>query len=242
MNIIHNLVKLCIAGMILLHLCYIYLLINVDIKGECVSNGKQIYRCVLIILFISLLLMVRMFIGVLTHRYDEIDWNYNFFQLADNDSNRYYIMCTFYLVEILFGFLGVSSIKCIWNYFEFSDDKCYYINEYIGIGLFPFFLVSIYNYYKLCVGFILGIALIIIPKTMFHYFDSLLENKSKITTKVFIGNTPECCVCYEENCWINRCGHLICKNCIEQIKSLKCPLCQGNIDLVQSYLTYKKNQ
>ena len=56
-----------------------------------------------------------------------------------------------------------------------------------------------------------------------------------------MGNIPECCVCYEENCWINNCGHLICKVCISQLNSRKCPLCNANIDLIQSYVNFKKN-
>ena len=78
---------------------------------------------------------------------------------------------------------------------------------------------------------------------MFNYFDELLEsrsNKYRKNIKIFIGNEPECCVCYEEKCWIIKCGHLICKNCVSNLKKIECPLCKSPICFIQSYENYKK--
>lgn len=238
---IFNAIKLGIISMILLHIYYIYTLIVIDIKEECLSDALEISYCLLFEMVILLLLLFRMFIGVFTRNSTEINWDNHLFEIVDNNSNKYNIMTTFYLIQIMFACVGILSIKCIWNYLTYVDDKCIILNQYIGFGFVSFFLVSIYNYCKLIVVVCFSIATIIVPEKMFYYFDRLLEKKSKINTKLFIGNVPECCVCYEENCWINRCGHLICKKCALQIKNLKCPLCQGNLDLVQTYQTYKKN-
>ena len=240
MSIIFNAIKLAIISMILLHIYYIYTLIVIDVKGECVSDAREIAYCLLFELVILLLLLIRMFIGVFSRNYNEINWEHHFFEIVDNNSNKYNIMTTFYLIQIMFACVGILSIKCILNYFKYVDNNCLPLNEYIGWGFFPFFLVSIYNYYKISYVIILAIITIVFPKKMFYYLDNLLENRSKLNIKVFEGDHPECCICYEENCWINRCGHLICKKCVLQINSLKCPLCQASLDLVQSYQNYKK--
>lgn len=81
----------------------------------------------------------------------------------------------------------------------------------------------------------MGALAIVIPVPMFKYFDRILEkmtHKKKI--KIYCGDTPECCVCYETNYSINCCGHLICKNCAERIINKKCPLCNNNISLINN--------
>jgi hypothetical protein len=212
-------------------------------EEECERDFLEIYVATIIVF----MLLMRMFIGVFTRSYHEIDWQDDLFEIVVNNSNnskKYNIMQTFYIIQIVLGYIGILSGRSIWNYFADIDDSCAPLYEFVAFGFFPFLIFSLKNYYKLCVGIILVIATIIVPKKMFTYFDELLENKYNHdgckNIKIFIGNVPECCVCYEENCWIIECGHLICKNCIPQIRNLKCPLCKSSIHLIQSYENYKK--
>ena len=221
-------------------------------EEECERTFLEVY----VATTIMFMLLMRMFIGVFTRSHHEIDWEDDLFEIVDeivvnnsNHSKKYNIMRTFRIIQIAFGCIGILSGRSMWKYFVgISDDssRCAPLYEFIAFGFFPFLIVSLKNYYKLCVGIILAIATIIVPKKMFTYFDQLLENKynkynrCKRNIKLFIGNVPECCVCYEEKCWIIECGHLICKNCIPRIQNLKCPLCRTSIHLVQSYENYKK--
>ena len=255
MNIIFHGVKLNIVCMIALTIFQGYSINKLDnqIKireKECERNFLEIYVATTIVF----MLLMHMFIGVFTRSHHEIDWEDDLFEIVDeivvnnsNHSKKYNIMRTFRIIQIAFGCIGILSGRSMWKYFVDIDDSCAPLYEFIACGFFPFLIVSLKPYYKLCVGTILAIATIIIPNKMFTYFDLLLENKynkynrCKRNIKLFIGNVPECCVCYEEKCWINECGHLICKNCIPRIQNLKCPLCKSSIHLVQSYENYKKS-
>jgi hypothetical protein len=231
-------------------------------EEECERNFLEIYVATTIVF----MLLMHMFIGVFTRRYNEIDWEDDLFEIVDeivvynsNHSKKYNIMRTFRIIQIAFGCIGILSGRSMWKYFVgISDDssRCAPLYEFIACGFFPFLIVSLKPYYKLCVGIILAIATIttiIVTIIISTYFELLLENKynntynnirnniCKRNIKLFIGNVPECCICYEEKCWINECGHLICKNCIPRIQNLKCPLCKSSIHLVQSYENYKKS-
>jgi len=238
-NILFLLIKICIILMIMLISLYIYLLIGILRIDKCITDAVEISYCLLFELVTLELLLFRMLIGVFTHSHTEIIWEYSV--INNNDVNRYNIMFTFILVQVVFCLIGLLSIKSIWNYFKYVDTNCVLLNEYIGFGFLSFFVVSLYNYYQLCYIFVLGIITIIIPKKMFYYFDELLDNRLKVNIKVFVGDNPECCICYEENCWINQCGHLICKNCIDKMNNGICPLCKQKLHLVQSYKNYIKN-
>lgn len=256
MSIIFHFVKLIIVCMIGLTIFQGYSISRLDdqIKireEECERTFLEVY----VATTIMFMLLMRMFIGVFTRSHHEIDWEDDLFEIVDeivvnnsNHSKKYNIMQTFYIIQIAFGCIGILSGRSMWKYLvDISDScSCAPLYEFIAFGFFPFLIVSLKNYYKLCVGIILVIATVIVPKKMFTYFDQLLENKynknnkCKRNIKLFIGNVPECCVCYEKNCWIIECGHLICKNCIPRIQNLKCPLCKSSIHLVESYENYKK--
>jgi len=260
MSIIFHGVKLNIVCMIALTIFQGYSINKLDnqIKireKECERNFLEIYIATTIVF----MLLIRMFIGVFTRSHHEINWEDDLFEIVVNNSNhskKYNIMQTFYIIQIAFGCIGILSGRSMWKYFADIDDSCAPLYEFIACGFFPFLIVSLKPYYKLCVGTILAIATIttiIITIIISTYFELLLENKynniynnirnniCKRNIKLFIGNVPECCICYEEKCWINECGHLICKNCIPRIQNLKCPLCKSSIHLVQSYENYKKN-
>ena len=266
MSIIFHGVKLNIVCMIALTIFQGYSINKLDdqIKireKECERNFLEIYVAMTIVF----MLLMRMFIGVFTRSYHEINWeDDDLFEFVDeivddNNSNRskkYNIMRTFYIIQIAFGCIGILSGRSMWKYFVDIDDSCAPLYEFIAFGFFPLLIVSLKLYCKLCIGTILAIATIttnIVTIIISTYFDLLLENKynniynnirnnrCKRNIKLFIGNVPECCVCYEENCWINECGHLICKNCIPRIQNLKCPICKSSIHLVQSYEKYKKS-
>lgn len=254
MSIIFTSVKISIICMIGLNILYIYLLNGIIIKDEeCSSDSLEISHLLNLELILLFALLIRMFFEVFTRKYDEINWEDDLFEILIENQDRYNIMNTFYLIQIVFASIGYLSGKSILNYINYPDNNCKLLDEFIGIGFCPFLLISIFNYYKIATGFILAIAAclilaigaIISPANMFYYIDELLEkrlNTSKIRDKIFIGNIPECCVCYEENCWIIACGHLICKSCIPKMIGLKCPLCKSNIILIQSYDSYKKNK
>lgn len=254
MSIIFHFVKLIIICMIGLTIFQGYSINKLDNqlkmrKEACQGEFLEIYFAMTILF----MLLMRMFFGVFTRSHHEIDWEDDLFEIVDNNSNnskKYNIMQTVYIIQIISGYIGILSGRSIWNYVVDSDpdnNNCALLYEFVAFGFFPFLIFSLKNYYKLCIGFILVIATIIVPKKMFTYFDDLLENKynkynytCKRNIKLFIGNVPECCVCYEENCWIIECGHLICKNCVPRIKNLKCPLCKSSIHFIQSYENYKK--
>jgi len=223
---IQGAVKLCIIGMIVLHFYYMYSLISLNINGKCVSDAQDLVLYVKLFIGVILLLLIRM---------------YEIYDIVAHNINQYNINITFRGIQVMFGLTGLISLKGLWNYFNYIDDRCLVLNEFIGIGLFPLFLVSIYVYYKFCVIIFYILASIILPKTIFLYFNNLLKNRSN-NIKIYMGSIPECCVCYEENCWINNCGHLICKMCIPQLNPKNCPLCKANIDLIESYVNFKKNK
>ena len=36
----------------------------------------------------------------------------------------------------------------------------------------------------------------------------------------------ECCVCYDETSFANKCGHHTCHNCVSQLTTSECPMCR----------------
>lgn len=235
MYIIFNFVKVAIISMIALHLLYIYLIITIQ-TNNCSNHILNVYWIVLTKMIALLLLFIRMFYGISSRNYHQINWNDNVVESIQH--NQYNIMSTFKIVQYIFAGIGLLSIKSIWNYVL---DKDCPINEFIGFGFIPYVLISLNMYYNICYVVVCVFATIFIPKRMFQYFDELLDQRYIHVKKFYPGNSPECCVCYDENCWINECGHLICKECIDRMQSYKCPLCKSNISLIQSFQNYKKN-
>lgn len=203
------------------------------------------------------ILFVYIFTLFHTFEYHQFDWEeYSLFELVEKyyihrDSNKIYIQRTIYMIKISFAFIGYVSGKNVLNYFTMNEDNnnCKIIYEFMGFGFMPYIFISITSYYNCLVRMILLIVTIFEPRTMFYYFDRILEkikktcnsNNDKKDIKIFIGSIPECCVCYEEDCSINACGHLICSTCVSQLINVKCPLCMSSINIIQSYKNYKKN-
>ena len=51
----------------------------------------------------------------------------------------------------------------------------------------------------------------------------------------------ECCICLEKDkLWKTSCNHIVCKNCIPQMKNKICPMCRKNLLKEINYL--KKNK
>lgn len=52
----------------------------------------------------------------------------------------------------------------------------------------------------------------------------------------------ECCICLEkDNLWKTSCNHIVCKNCIPQMKNKICPMCRKNLLKEINQLIQEKN-
>lgn len=226
---------------------------TINEKSYCNASDEYFsdYYLLLSAVVTTSMLFVYMFTLLHTFEYDQFNWEeYSLFELVENyyiqrDSNKIYIQRTVYMIKISFAFIGYISGKNVFHYFTMNEDNnhCQIMYEFMGFGFMPYIFMSITSYYNFFVGIILLIATIFAPRTMFYYFDQILENikKNKKDIKIFIGSVPECCVCYEEDCLINACGHLICSTCVSKLKNVRCPLCMSSIHTIQSYKDYKKN-
>jgi hypothetical protein len=225
-----NFIKICILFIILSHANQLNNLQEVVTKEEkCVSNGIIISKLLETNTGIIVILLLRILYILHTYSANQIQWNFNLFEIT-NISNKYNIMKVVHVIKILYAINGVLSINSLWDYYFNPNDNCFLINEFIGFDYILYFIISFNIYYY----FSMGALAIVIPVPMFKYFDALLEKMShKKKIKIYCGDTPECCVCYETNYSINSCGHLICKNCAERIINKKCPLCNNNISLIK---------
>jgi hypothetical protein len=265
MSIIFNLFKFVIILGIGIHVSFIYLLIQLGNKINKVdetTSEKQYcniyndndYYLLCYALIIMCALLIYICFVVFTFKYDQIDWKeYDLFEVIENyslqhNSNKIYIQRSFYVMKIIIGFIGYLSGKNTLYYFMYPNDSCKILYQFMAFGLL-YLLISIKNYYKCCIGTALVIATIFAPRTMFYYFDRVLENReknhqankneNKKVIKIFVGVIPECCVCYEEDCLILVCGHLVCNACVPKLKT--CPLCRSSTDVVQNYKKYKNS-
>jgi len=232
MSIILNAVRFLSISLIGLTIGYLYLLINIESGRDhpheiCRTNTKEISTWLLGILFIILMRMCYM---VCTRRSnDAIDWDGN--QFSDN----YNIIHSFYMIQVVFGALGWLSARSLWKYFT-NPLECVNggntLDEFVAFGFIAFLIVSLPNYCKCCAVLGIVLATIVSPVQMFLRLDQYFARRPG---KIFMGDKPQCCVCYEANCWIIDCGHLICRDCVPQIKSQECPLCRSRIRLVEPF-------
>jgi hypothetical protein len=275
MRIIFTFIKIVTMLGICVHLSFIHLLFQlrreifeknetnetIKEKSYCSVSDDYFsdYSLLCYALVVASMLFVYMFTLLHTFEYHQFDWEeYSLFQLVENyyiqrDSNKIHIQSIIYMIKISFAFIGYVSGKNMLHYLTMNEDNnnCEIIYVFMGFGFIPYLFMSITSYYNCVVGIILLIATIFAPRTMFYYFDRVLENRkknhqvnkneNKKDIKIFIGSLPECCVCYEEDCSINACGHLICNTCVSQLKNVRCPLCMSSINIIQSYKNYKKN-
>lgn len=83
----------------------------------------------------------------------------------------------------------------------------------------------------------------LVPKINIIANDYILP---ELPNKVFTGNIIECSVCYEPDCNILECGHLICNTCQTTINRKNnnnlCPLCRTSMNIVCNYNTYNKDR
>lgn len=266
MSIIFNLFKIVIVLGIGIHVLFLDSLIQLGNKinkvDETTSEKKQYcniyndkfndYYLLCYALIIMCALLIYICFVVFTFKYDQIDWEeYDIFEMIENysiqhhNSNKIYIQRSFYVMKIIIGFIGYLSGKNTLYYFMYPNDSCKLLYQFMAYALI-YLLISIKNYYKCCIGIVFVIATIVAPRTMFYYFDRVLDenrknqaNENKKVIKIFVGAIPECCVCYEEDCLILVCGHLVCNACVQKLKTLNCPLCRSSISIVQNYKKYK---
>jgi hypothetical protein len=229
MNLILNAVRLLTFLMIGLTIQYMHLLTNIESGSNhpneiCRTTTKEM---ALWLLFIMLMILMRMFFMVCTRGYNEIDWGGNIF------SDNYNIIHSFYIIQVILGALGWLSARSMWTYFTIDCFEGNLLYEFVAFGFISFLLVSLPNYCKCCIVIGIAIATIVAPVQMFLQLDRYFARRPG---KIFVGDKPECCVCYDANCWVIACGHLICRECVPQIKSQECPLCRSRIYLIEPFV------
>ena len=222
------LLRILVIAMLGLNVIYISLLVSMtdhaETDGIKYNQHNQIgSRFALGLLIVMSVLLTRMCFMVFTLKYHEIDWDGTIF------SDNYNIMHSYYMIQVVYGGLGGISGHYLLQYYLGTLTKTR-MNLFISFGFAPFLLVSLPNYLKYGTTLLTEVATVIAPKRMIFWLTIYFQ---KYPPKIFMESKPECCICYEdEKCCVNRCGHLICSECVIQIKNSKCPLCRMPIRII----------
>lgn len=60
--------------------------------------------------------------------------------------------------------------------------------------------------------------------------DKLPKYKTEDEDESSFDDNDECCICLEKDkLWKTSCNHIVCKNCIPQMKNKICPMCRKNL-------------
>jgi hypothetical protein len=233
-----------IGNIIILHYLYIY-----KTKNTC----KELKFDGLISIFISLsifhiLLLVRIWFWCsLIIDENEINW----YILETVRDNRLNIPISLIIIQICQGLIGLFTMWIIDTMFI---DKSVCIHDrnlinYITYAFLPFIIISIVFYIKCIYMLFIYIFICIIPDRIVNYikqkflenryFENELDSIQIDNQRIYVGNSPECSICYNENCNILLCGHLLCSDCENRILNLECPVCRSRLHVVQSYNDYK---
>jgi hypothetical protein len=71
--------------------------------------------------------------------------------------------------------------------------------------------------------------------------DKLPKYKTEDEDKSSFDENDECCICLEKDkLWKTSCNHIVCKNCIPQMKKNICPMCRK--DIIKEINYFKKNK
>lgn len=202
-----------------LNVVYMFLLVSMTDQHNQIGS-----RFAFGLLIVMSVLLTRMCFMVFTLKYHEIDWDGTIF------SDKYNIMHSYYMIQAVSGGLGGISGHYLLQYYLGTLTKTR-MNLFISFGFAPFLLVSLPNYLKYGTTLLTEVATVIAPKRMIFWLTLYFQ---KYPPKIFMESKPECCICYEdEKCCVNRCcGHLICSECVIQIKNSKCPLCRMPIRII----------
>jgi hypothetical protein len=234
---------------LVVNITYLILLFRYDNKNTCI-NDMLITTTVFNkwILIIHCILLFRMCLFSITHNYNEIEWEYHIFMF--NRSNKFNIVLSYKILQIVQGFIGFFSILTF-THLYYNDDACIHDRHLINfesLGFIPFIILSIGIYVKVIVCILILICMAILPKHTFEKIDSYLARSIDINVqinypiKLYYGNEPECCVCYDIECNIIECGHLLCDVCNQKTTNRECPLCKSEIKVVETYNDYKERR
>jgi hypothetical protein len=245
-----NLVRGIITLGLVTNIIYLYLLFRYDNMNTCInemlSTTTVFNKWILII---HCILLFRICLFSITNNYDEIEWEYNLFMI--NRSNKFNIVLSYKILQIAQGFIGFFNILTF-KYLYYNDEACIHDRHLINfesLGFIPFIVVSIGIYVKVIVCIFILIGMVILPKQVFEKIDNYLADnmidvsiQSNYPKKIYYGNYPECCVCYNIECNINECGHLLCDECNKKFINKKCPLCKSELTVVETYTDYKERR
>ena len=86
--------------MIVLHVYYIYTLISINVKGECLSDAQDLVLYVKLALSVLLLLLIHL---------------YDIYEIVEHNRNQYNINITFRGIQVMFGITGILSLKGLFS-------------------------------------------------------------------------------------------------------------------------------
>jgi hypothetical protein len=245
LNIVRGLSSL---GLVV-NIIYLYLLFRYDNINTCINEmltTTTVFNKWILITHCILLFRICLF--SITNNYDEIDWEYHLFMI--NRSNKFNVVLSYKILQIVQGLIGFFNILTF-THLYYNDDACIHDRHLINfesLGFIPFIILSIQIYVKLIGCIFILIGMVILPKPVFERIDSYLAGIIDVSIqpnypkKMYYGAYPECCVCYDIECNINECGHLLCYECNKKITKRKCPLCKSELKIVETYTDYKERR
>jgi hypothetical protein len=245
-----NLVRGTLSLGLVVNIIYLYLLFRYDNMNTCInemlSTTTVFNKWILIT---HCMLLFRIWLFSITKNYNEIDWEYHLFMI--NHSNKFNIGLSYKILQIVQGFIGFFNILTI-THLYYNDDACIHdrhLIDFESLGFIPFIIVSIAIYLKLVICIFILIGMIILPKRVFEKIDSYIainmvdaRIQPNYPQKIYYGNDPECCVCYDIECNIMECGHLLCSVCNQKFTNRKCPLCKSELKIVETFNDYEERR
>ena len=245
LNIVRGLI---ILGLVT-NITYLILLFRYDYMNTCInemlSTTTIFNKWILIIHFI---LLFRICIFSLINNSNEIDWEYNLFIF--NTSNKFNMVLSYKILQIVHGFIGFFNILTFVHLY-YNDEACNqdrHLINFVSIGFIPFIILGIEIYIKATFCIVILSGMIFLPKGVFQQIDNYLARiidisiPSNYPKKLYYGDYPQCCICYDTECNIIECGHLLCYECHQKCSTRKCPLCKSEINVVETYNDYKERR
>ena len=245
LNIVRGLLSL---GLVV-NIAYLNLLFDYDKMNTCIN---EMLTTITIankwILIIHILLLARMLFFSLILTSDEIEWRYQLFQI--NPTNKFNMIISYRILQTVQGCIGFFNLMTFIHLY-YNKDACIqdrHLIDFQSFALLPFILISIEFYLKLIIIVFVLVAMMFVPKRVFEKIDSYLYRNTidmndlpmtNYPRNIYCGNVPECCVCYESECNIIECGHLICDECQLKINNGECPICKSKMILIEPYTIYK---
>jgi len=244
LKVIKNISPIFIVGnIVIIHYLFIYK--NKNTCNELAINGLSSIFIVLSILHI--LAVFRIWVCCLTIDENYINWSL-LDGLRDNRLNIPQSIVIIQIIQGLIGFFDIMNINILYLNTSVCIDDRNFIN-YITFAFLPFIIISVVFYVKCIYILLLFICICICRHRTLNYINCVIFNNEAIDNqldnitidnhRIYYGNTPECSICYNQDCNILTCGHLLCNDCEYRILNQECPVCRSRLHVVQSYRDYK---